>query len=564
MTPEELQLLARARLRLQQQQQAAGGPPLQLSTINGPPPTRQQMLDALPDYNVTPAMLSPNRGLPSDFGEYTRYADQTHFLPGDPRDPTPSLVHDPQLNRGRGNALINSTTFNFGDEIAGLIGGLRGAFDPNRTFGEGYNQSRDAFNADLAYAQQQDPNGVFFGTLMGSLAAPAALAGRGISFLNGARPTVSSIVGRTAADGVVYGGAAGAGGGDTMAERLAGAGIGAAAGGAAGVVMGGVLGRSVARSVDDAIPTAADRRAAATAAYDAGRDAGVYLNPNIADSIEQSVIATAQQNPLSEFLSPAAYGYVRELTAKGRIGSSLSELETFRQELRRIAESPHPSDRRIALDMIRQFDNQLDALPDSAFSSTTGMTPTEARAAFQQGREQWGLKSRAEAIERAQYVAANAPNASVDPAARQRALTTQFRQIANDPDFSKLWSPEEQAAILQVVRGGSADNLLRGLANFVSPLRLTPGTLGVGGALAGGGVAAFGPAGAAAALIPPAVGAMARGGARAISSSNAKLAELLIRNDMQPIEALGPGQRAALAAMLSGAGQNAQNAWRPQ
>jgi len=560
MTPEELaraRAIAIARARMATTAQPAGD----LATLFGPAPTREQMLEALPDYNVTPAQLSPNRGLPSDFTPYTQNDPGTHFLPGDPRDPTPSLVRDPQLNRGQGNALINSATLNFGDELAGLIGGIGGAFDPNRTFGEGYNQSRDAFNADLAYAQQQDPNGVFFGTLMGGLAAPAALAGRGISFLNGARPTVGSIMSRTAAEGTAYGALAGAGGGDTMEERLRGAGIGAVAGGATGAAAGGLVGRSVVRSVDNAIPTAAQSGAAANAAYSAGRDARVYLNPNIADSIEQSVIATAQRNPLSEFLSPAAYGYVRELTDKGRIGSSLSDLEAFRQELRRIAESPNQSDRRIALDMIREFDNQLNALPDSAFVSATGMTPTEARAAFQQGREQWGIRSRAEAIERAQYVAANAPNASVDPAARQRALTTQFRQIANDPDFTKLWSPEEQAAILQVVRGGNADNLLRGLANFVSPLRLTPGTLGVGGALAGGGVAAFGPAGAAAALIPPAVGALARGGARSIGNTNAKLAELLIRNNMQPIEALGPGQRAALAAMLSG---TAQNAWSQQ
>lgn len=515
----------------------------------GPAPPMTDILARMP---AGQAPGTPNPGLPSDFAAYTQNAEGTHFRPGDPLDPAPSPVHDPLLNRGLAAAGLQGPTLNFGDELAGLIGGIGGIFD-QRGFGGGYNEARNSFNQSLDYARENDPNAAGYTEMLASMLLGPLAAKSGVSFLAGARPTTASIMARSGLEGGTYGGIAGAGQGDTMEERLLGAAGGAGVGAVAGLGTGALLGPGVARRVQENVPDAGQIGAASRAEYDAGRAAGVSVNPNIADSIKNTLIVTAEGARVNENLSPAAYGFVRDLNTRN-IGSTLDDLETFRQELRDLAATGNTNDTRIATQMIRQLDEQLNGLPASAFTSATGVSPEQALASFQEGRRLWGTRARATALERARTVASNAVNPTLnsDPNAAYRATVTQFRRIANDPDFSTMWSPEEQELILRVVRGDKTQEVLSRVANFLSPLRLTPQNIAAMATTTGLGVQQFGGGGAAAALIPPLVGGAARGASRSIGNTNATLADLLVRNQMQPVQSLDPSQRALIDALMAG------------
>lgn len=81
------------------------------------------------------------------------------------------------------------------------------------------------------------------------------------------------------------------------------------------------------------------------------------------------------------------------------------------------------------------------------------------------------------------------------------AIRSQFRIVANRPDFKKRWTAEEQRAILGVVRGGS----INGLISSLGLLGRLAGPAGLGGGVG------FGLGGPTGAVVGAGVGATLQG-----------------------------------------------------
>ncbi len=148
----------------------------------------------------------------------------------------------------------------------------------------------------------------------------------------------------------------------------------------------------------------------------------------------------------------------------------------------------------------------------------TAGNPRAAVGLIKDARALWSRKAKGSIIEGAFQNAADAKSGL------ENGLRSEFGKLLKSPKYN--WTPDERAAIRQVVRGGVKANALRFLGTFgYSPdqARSFLGTVigaGAGGAL-GGGIGA---------VALPAVGTAARFASRSLAKSRANNVSALVRN----------------------------------
>lgn len=165
-------------------------------------------------------------------------------------------VADNQDQRG---SLLDSVaqglTFGFGDELAGLVGGVK-AMTRGGNFGQGYNDEVARERADLEAERRRHPVASTLAELAGSLpsvALPVGEAAQGAGLL--------AKMGRAALGGAAYGGVYGAGASDSdLIDRAKAAAFGAAAGGVTGAALpvAAAVVRTVAKPVINAVAARID------------------------------------------------------------------------------------------------------------------------------------------------------------------------------------------------------------------------------------------------------------------------------------------------------------------
>lgn len=206
----------------------------------------------------------------------------------------------------------------FADEI---VSGATSPFRAAREWfqGEGFDIPR-AYDRNMQVEaelqrrrEERSPIASTVGSIAGAVGASAPIAAGGASFLNGASPTLPSLMGRGAAEGAVYGAAYGAGEGRGFSERgynaLYGAGTGAATGAATGA-----LARMGAGKIDQSsIPTIDDLRAAGQAAYQQADQAGVIFSPKAVDRLKMDIGQKLVGMGYDPALQPGAAAVVKRI-----------------------------------------------------------------------------------------------------------------------------------------------------------------------------------------------------------------------------------------------------------
>src|SRR5690606_36910613 len=129
-----------------------------------------------------------------------------------------------------------------------------------------------AYNTALARVRGMDKASAELNPLAsvaGNITGNAILAGSVPNFSRNAAPTIGSMAGRGAADGLLYGAVSGFGTGEGLQERLTQAATGGAIGAGLGGVAGGVAGALANRGMAAATPEADELFDQAGALYDA-------------------------------------------------------------------------------------------------------------------------------------------------------------------------------------------------------------------------------------------------------------------------------------------------------
>lgn len=444
LTIEQQRALALARVRLRMKQQAA---PL-------PEPKNQSRMGMVDE--ALPEGQQPNIGR------------KGMMKPGD-------IVPTSLSSQG-----YQGMTQNIGDEI---VAGMGAPLDVavNKLTGEGptslgesYDQIRAFQNARDARTRDEHPYLSTAANLVGSVASTPKIIGKALE----GGSTAEKVMRGFSTGGALGGVNAFGSGGESLKDRLnsvesgvvTGAGIGTAFPAAGALIgktakgAGNLLGNK-AKAQFEMAPSFEDLQKTSSAAYGAGDAAAdaIKLAPKEYQNLSFGFSDIAKKHGVGGALSEmTTANYPDSLKAinnwykitlgvlKGeRPAATYHELETMRQGMRAAVNSSF-REGRMSPDgemMSRMIDKVDDVMLRSPYAP--------ARAAYRTMRK-------AEIIEDAFKIAENnAPQFS--QAGLEKTLRDQFKRIANNKKLFSMFSKEEQAAILRVVRPGNMQMALRGL-----------------------------------------------------------------------------------------------------
>ena len=333
-----------------------------------------------------------------------------------------------------------------------------------------YKQSLAQQNGMDSGYWQNHPVADLAGNLAGGTLATVAAAGM-LPPGSGAT-TLSGKIAQGGAVGAGLGGADSAvrSGGD-MKSAAIGAGVGGITGMAAPAVTTGigkiaqaVLGQKAVAPTVEQIAQKADE------GYAAAKNAGLQFSPEAWNNTVNDIGNQAKEqfgmgSPMAN-LTDEVYGkapsFVQKLQQSAGQSPTLQDVELMKRAASGIASAPESSapGSMIASKLRGAINN---ATPEDFIAGDV----QGGISGIQQGRQNWQILQKAQQIQEALRQADIRGSANYSQAGEEQALKRQFTKIATDSDFKKMWTPEEQQAILDVIDGGSkATGALRWLGKM--------------------------------------------------------------------------------------------------
>jgi hypothetical protein len=444
--------------------------------------------------------------------------------------------------------LGQGLTFGFGDEImSGMLtpfemarGAMRGT-DEGKGIGQrisdSYSRALD-FNRGLdKQAQERSPIASTIGEVAGGVVSGGGLAKGGVTLLNAAKPTYTSMIGRGAAEGAAYGGLYGAGTGEDMEGRIdnavKGAGVGALTGGALGVVGA----RQASNATKASIPSVKKLKDEADKFYKEVESAGVVLTPYKSDLIAKDVFGTLTSKGFNPGVHPKVEAALKHLDQYSGQPLPFTVLDQARQVFSDAAEDAGQS--RLVGHAIKRLDEHMNNL--SPVDVVVG-DATKASGYIGLARDAWSRASRATKIEKAAQKAERRAMSTGSGGNSDNAIRQNIRGILDDEKKLRGFTKEEIDAMEKIVAGGPVQNLMR-LVGKLSPAgNGLMAALGLGATIAHPMLAAA-----------PIAGLAAKGVADATTrSSVAKLSEMIRNGGPAVLKQLTPAQQQTLDAMIAG------------
>lgn len=261
--------------------------------------------------------------------------------------------------------------------------------------------------------------------------------------------------------------------------------------------------------VSKELPTTQSLKNMGSALYKEADDAGLRIAAPSYGRLVAGLTHTLKKEGVDPTLHPGATAAIRRLIGeipkdvppgamskltgvKGKVSSkafTLEEIDTLRKVIGAVRRSKDPAradDRRLAGIMADRIDEWLGALgPGDVVAGDAVAASNSIRAA----RSIWARVKKAELLDEAHERALDKAGANYTNAGLQTALRQEFKRIKNNKALFRSFTKQEQAVITSIVRGASAENLLRWAGKFApsSPLS-TAITIFTGGYGAGLGV----------------------------------------------------------------------------
>lgn len=348
----------------------------------------------------------------------------------------------------------DTVTLGHADEIAGVFGG---------------DTARESARTRLDLARERNPVLNTIGSVAG--AVPSMLIPMGAAIRGG------STLGRMAKGALTGGatsGAYAAGSEDgSFEDKLAAAGQGALWGGATGLAI-----PAVARGVGGAAnwltkrptaaPATADLRAQAQALYDAADQAGVVISPQSQLALRNQLGTILQRegfdryNAIPEPLRAPLQAIMLAGQAPG--GRTLRQMDMLLRDLRDAGVTA--SEKRVATMLADEFRTYLNRLsPQDVLAGN----PMAGARLLNDARALWARQAKAQTIDTIMANAQLATGANYTQAGMVTALRQQFRTLIRNRQQFAQFTPDEQAAIRQVVMGTPTENTLRTIGRIFAP-----------------------------------------------------------------------------------------------
>lgn len=272
----------------------------------------------------------------------------------------------------------------------------------------------------------------------------------------------------------------------------------------------------------EVVPTKEALKQAAADAYRRSENIGAVVSGERFGSFQRQLSDAIQKNGLDSTLHPDATAAMKRIMSESG-PMTLEKIETLRRIAQDAEGSIKPADARKAGEIVDAIDSMVENLKPEDLNAGT----PEAAAAIKDARNYWSRSRKAEDLDELMRRAEiSAPNFSAS--GMENAIRTEFRALAKNKRRLRKFTPEEQAAIEKVAKGGPIENAWRMLGK-AAPTGVISGALGpaIGGGL---GFLIGGPPGAAiGATAMPAFGALARLRAGKLTREAADFANELVR-----------------------------------
>ncbi len=439
-------------------------------------------------------------------------------------------------------------TLGFGDEInAGLMTPIQAGIDAVQgkgfDLGASYNRALGGERQSQEQAAALNPAADVAGQIVGGVATGGTMAKGGLTLLNGAKPTVASLLARGGTEGAIYGGVNGLGSGDSADDRINRAVGGGLLGAGAGAVTGGLVGGLAQRAAAKAVPTVESLKDRASALYDAAEARGISFPQPAVKQMADEMASQAMSDGIDPTLHPGATAALKRAQDFAQTGMTVQDAQTLRRIIAAAGKDPiNPDQGRIAGGMLDKIDD---------FTASAAPELADARGIYHQAKK-------GEMIEQAIELAGSRAG-QFSGSGYENALRTEFRALERKIIKGQIKgiSPEESEAISKVARGGPVENAARYVGKL-APTGIV--SMGMGGGvpyMVGNSIG--GPAvGAAAAGTTMGLGMLGRTLATKLASRNADVAGALMRNGAPIVaSALSPAKLAILRALIASEGNQA-------
>ena len=353
-----------------------------------------------------------------------------------------------------------------------------------------------------------DKAGQFLGG--GAVFGPSAMASAGTSFLG-------SEIGRAA---------------DNIAPEFTG-GYGEVVGGVAGGLYPAIRQGQV-TAAPRAAPTAGQLKDTARAFYDQADNAQVVLNQAPVNNVARRVRGDLGRMAYTPKLQPKIGTLLDELDVTLQGGDvTLQGIDNLRKMAGNIARDGNPTEMAMASKVIEHIDDVIDNLKPSDIVAGNA---DDAVSALKSARDNWRRASKGEMIQDAIDRAVLRADSTGTGGNTENAIRQNIRAILDNKKKVRLFTKEEQLAMVRVVRGGPVQNFMR-LVGGLSPDK------GFFPMVAALGATAMNPAG----IVLPAVGLAGRAISEGIQTGNVNRLSDLVRAGRNLPQA-STAQRAAQVA----------------
>jgi hypothetical protein len=143
------------------------------------------------------------------------------------------------------------------------------------------------------------------------------------------------------------------------------------------------------------------------------------------------------------------------------VAKDFNKLKALRTMIGDLQGSQKKAERKIATQLKNDFDDYLASIPESSIVGGT----KEGLAQWKEARDTYNRLSKSQIFED-MLERAETEKTRFSMSGSENSLTQQLRQLANNPKKMRMFTPEEQQAIIQAARGGNVQNLLRYFGKF--------------------------------------------------------------------------------------------------
>lgn len=251
------------------------------------------------------------------------------------------------------------------------------------------------------------------------------------------------------------------------------------------------------------------------------KKSGVELNSKEFSNSMANMTKNYREEGYDPRLHPKLAVAIEELT-NSSIPKDFNELKTLRKFIQNAQKSSDDTERKVATILKDDFDNYISNMPEESLIGGS----KEGIKAWKEARDTYSKLSKADIFDEI-LKKAELDKTKFSQSGTENAMTAQLRNLAKNDRKMRLFSEEEQKAIIDAVKGNNFQNVLRYLGKYAPTSVISQGLGSSGGA----GIGAFlgGPAGAViGASVVPTVGGLTRSGATAMRKTQVQnLADLM-------------------------------------